>query len=113
LLENWRVRIFDGCSYFGIGGIRLNNAVLALGSLLRVPSEVGLEVLVFVDGCLQSAVHFSDLWGVSGVSRLGFRLDVLDTGYESTVSCHDLGTEVRDLARGHVWSRKHLLENAL
>lgn len=47
------------------------------------------------------------------MTRVGLRLDGLDTADEATVAGHDLRAEVVDLARGHVWARQRLLEDTV
>lgn len=113
LLEDGSLRVLNGLPDLLVGGVWAHNAILALSGGLRVPSEVRLEVLVAVDGCLQPAVHLADLRSVAGVARLRLRLDVLDAADEAAVASHDLRAEVVDLARGHIGARKDLLEGAL
>jgi len=113
LLEDRSLRVVNSLADLFFRSVRAHNAVLALSSRLRIPPEVGLEVLVAVDGGLQPAVDLADLWRVPRVARFRLRLDVLDAGNQGAVARHDLRTEVRDLARRHVRPRQHLLECAL
>lgn len=113
LLEDGRIWVCDRLPDLLLSRIWAHNAVLALGSGLRVPPEVGLKGLVLVDGGLEPAVNLSNLRCVPGAARFGLALDVLDAGNEAAVACHDLCAEVVDLARGHVWAGQHLPEDAL
>jgi hypothetical protein len=113
LLENGRIRVFNGRPDLLFRGIWSDDAVLALSRSLGVPTELCLEILVLVDGCLQPAVHLSDLRGISRVARLGLGFDVLHAGDEGAVARHDLGAHVRNLRRGHVRTGQDLLEHAL
>jgi hypothetical protein len=113
LLENGRIGVCHSISDLLLSGVWAYYAVLTLSGCLRVPPEIRLEVLVLVDRCLQPAVHLADLRRVSGVARVGLRFDVLDARDEGAVARHDLGAEAVDLARGHVWPRQGLPEDAV
>ena len=113
LLEDGRIGVRYCVSDLLFGCVWAHNAVLALGSSLRIPSEIRLERLVLVDGRLESAVDLADLWGISWVAGVGLRLNCFYACHEATVPRHDLGAEVVDFARGHVWPRQRLLEHSV
>jgi hypothetical protein len=113
LLEDGRIRVLYSLPNLVLSSVWAYYAVLTLSSCLRVPPEIRLEPLVFLDRCLKSAVYLADLWRVSRVPRVGLRFDVLDACDEGAVTGHDLGAEVVDFARGHVWACQRCLEDAV
>lgn len=83
------VGIFHSFPHFGIRGIWADNAILSSHLFLRRFSELSLDLLVLIDGGLQSAIHLANLWRIARISRLGLLLDVLDSAHQPSVLGHD------------------------
>jgi len=113
LLEDGRVGVGNGFPDLCVCGVGAHNAVLALGGLLRLFPEGGLEGLVLLDRLLEPAVCLGHVVRTLWVASLALRFEELHAADEPAVGGHDLCAEVVDLVGGHVWPRERLPEDAV
>lgn len=97
--------ILDSSANLGLGGIRADNAVLAGHLVLGTLAELRLNLLVALDGLLETSVNAADLGLVLGRVRLGVGLDGADAVGEGSVKSHGVCGERVELAVGHARGR--------
>lgn len=112
LAEDLLVRaILNGLSNLGICCIRSNNTVLSGHLRLGLFSEIGLNLLVSCDGCLQATFNFSNLGGVTWASGFWHLLDRLDSVDQVTIKALRLVGKVFDFfSEGIFTSRVDIAE---
>lgn len=81
-------------------GVGAHNAVLASHLILCAFAELGLDLLVLLNGTFQAAVDAADLRRVLGRLALGGGLDLANTVGERAVHGHGLGGEGIELTGG-------------
>lgn len=102
LLENLGTGtgILHSLTDLALVGVGAHNAVLTGHLVLGALAELGLDLLVLLDGALQAAVDAADLRRVLGRLAFGGGLDLADAVCEGAVLGHRLGGEGVELAGG-------------
>lgn len=107
-------RVLDRLLHLLLRGVGPHDAVLSRHLRLQLAAEVGLDVLVLVDGRLELAIRLANLRRVARTPRLGLRLDGLDAAGEVAVHGHGVRTQGVELpVRGRLGAAVGVVEGAL
>lgn len=103
LAENLLVRgVLHSFLNFSVGGVGPHDAVLSRHLLLQPLSEIGLHLLVFRNGGLQSSLDSSDLSFVARGSGIGHLLDALHAFDKVAIEILGFGGQVLRLCANGV-----------
>ncbi|GKT41627.1 uncharacterized protein ColSpa_01808 [Colletotrichum spaethianum] len=92
--------VLDGLADLALVGVGADDPVLAGHLVLGALAEGGLDLLVLLDGALETAIDAADLRRVPGRLAVGAGLDCADAIGERAVHGHGLGGEGVELAGG-------------
>ncbi|GJD02611.1 hypothetical protein ColKHC_11436 [Colletotrichum higginsianum] len=92
--------VLDGLADLALVGIGADDSVLAGHLVLGTLAEGGFDLLVLLDGALETTVDAADLRRVPGGLAVGAGLDGAHAVGEGAVHSHGLGGQGIELARG-------------